>query len=245
MEKVKKIPLYLQLVKALETKIRETMSPNQKLQSERELIQAYDVSRMTVRLALQDLEKRGVIYKKQGKGTFVSEIVEPACDLSTAYSFTEQMKRIGKDPQTKILSFRKIQLDTYLAKDMGMEVGEEAWELERLRLADGLEMMLERSYLPYKEFSTLTKIMLEKKPLYDIFAEDFKQTIRVAEEEFYASVAMEMESDLLKIPLGSAVLHLQRKTYTDKNQLIEYTFSIARADQFRYRISHLRQGDKT
>ncbi|MGZ7278189.1 GntR family transcriptional regulator, partial [Streptococcus pyogenes] len=78
----------------LEEEIRESMLANDKLSSERELTQIYGVSRITVRLALQELENRGLVYKKHGKGTFVSEIGDSAVDLSTAYSFTEQMKKL-------------------------------------------------------------------------------------------------------------------------------------------------------
>ncbi|WP_258526890.1 GntR family transcriptional regulator, partial [Streptococcus suis] len=95
-------PLYLQLVDELEVAIRERMAPNDKLFSERELTQVYGVSRITVRLALQELEKRGLVYKKHGKGTYVSEISDTAVDLSQAYSFTEQMKKIGKVPSNVI-----------------------------------------------------------------------------------------------------------------------------------------------
>ncbi|WP_153057302.1 GntR family transcriptional regulator, partial [Streptococcus suis] len=101
-------PLYLQLVDELEVAIRERMAPNDKLFSERELTQVYGVSRITVRLALQELEKRGLVYKKHGKGTYVSEISDTAVDLSQAYSFTEQMKKIGKVPRTSILSFELV-----------------------------------------------------------------------------------------------------------------------------------------
>ncbi len=64
--------------------------------------------------------------------------------------------------------------------------------------------------------------------------------IRLAEEEFYASIALDNEAKILGIPSNSPVLHLVRKTYNDKNRIIEFTFSIARADQFRYKITHQR-----
>ncbi|HFH9838356.1 TPA: GntR family transcriptional regulator [Streptococcus suis] len=233
-------PLYLQLVDVLEVKIRETMAPNEKLLSERELTQVYGVSRITVRLTLQELEKRGLVYKKHGKGTYVSEIREPAVDLSAAYSFTEQMKRIGKIPKTSILLLRTIATNDYLSKNLQLQVGQEVVELERLRLADGVPMMLERTYIPANLVPGLTEERLNQKPLYEIFAEDYGQTIRLAEEEFYASLALDNEANLLGISPNGPVLHLLRKTYNDKNMLIEYTFSIARADQFRYKISHKR-----
>ncbi|NQG96912.1 GntR family transcriptional regulator [Streptococcus suis] len=233
-------PLYLQLVDVLELKIRETMKPNEKLFSERELTQVYGVSRITVRLALQELEKRGFVYKKHGKGTYVSEILEPAVDLSTAYSFTDQMRKMGKRPQTKILSFRTIEASDFLSVQLQVEIGSAIIELERLRLADGIAMMLERTYLPYHLFENLTVAALERMPLYELFSEEFGQTVRLAEEEFYASIALENEAKLLEIKNGSPVLHLIRKTFNNKNRMIEYTFSIARADLFRYKISHVR-----
>ena len=101
-------------------------------------------------------------------------------------------------------------------------------------------MMLERSYVPASIFQTLSIESLNKRPLYEVFAEDYAQIIRLAEEEFYASIAFDNEAKLLGISSNSPVLHLLRKTYNDKNRIIEYTFSIARADQFRYKISHTR-----
>ncbi|MCQ8261240.1 GntR family transcriptional regulator [Streptococcus suis] len=235
-------PLYLQLVDTLEIMIRDNMEPNEKLFSERELTQVYGVSRITVRLALQELEKRGLVYKKHGKGTYVSEISNSAVDLSQAYSFTEQMRRIGKIPSTKILSFSTILVTDFIAQQLQISLGNQVFELERLRLADGIPMMLERTYVPVEIFPQLSKERLEELPLYEIFFEDYGQQIRLAEEEFYASIALDNEANLLRIPNSSPVLHLIRKTYNDRNRLIEFTFSIARGDQFRYKVSH--QGPK-
>ncbi|HFU4460373.1 TPA: GntR family transcriptional regulator [Streptococcus suis] len=234
-------PLYLQLVDELEVAIRERMAPNDKLFSERELTQVYGVSRITVRLALQELEKRGLVYKKHGKGTYVSEISDTAVDLSQAYSFTEQMKKIGKCPRTAILSFGCAQATEYIAQHLQVNLGEKVFEIERLRLADEVPMMLERTYVPVALFPSLSASRMSELPLYELFLEDYDQNIRLAEEEFYASISLDNEAKILGIPSNSPVLHLVRKTYNDKNRLIEFTFSIARADQFRYKISHQKQ----
>lgn len=231
-------PLYMQIVDILELKIRESMSPNDKLLSERELSEHYGVSRITVRLALKELEIRGLIYKKQGKGTYVSGINEPATDLSATYSFTEEMRKQGREPKTTILSFEKLTVTPYLSNLLDVNKGTEIFELERLRLADDKPLMLERTFLPFQKFSTLSEGMLRQKPLYDIFSEDYHEMVRFAEEECYASIALDYEASLLEIKKGDPVLHVIRKTYNEKNVLIEYTFSIARADQFRYRITH-------
>ncbi|MGT2911609.1 GntR family transcriptional regulator [Streptococcus cameli] len=231
-------PLYLQLVDVLENKIRETMTANEKLASERELTQIYNVSRITVRLALKELESRGLLYKKHGKGTYVSEISDSMVDLSSMYSFTEQMKKMGKDPETKVLSFQTVEATEHIAKQMHLEQGELVFEIERLRMANHIPMMVERTYVPQSLFAELTAEMLQKRSLYDSFR-DLGQVVRQADEEFYASIALENEAQHLNIAIGNPVLHVVRKTYNTKNRVIEYTFSIARADQFRYHISHI------
>ncbi|MEN4334053.1 GntR family transcriptional regulator [Streptococcus pyogenes] len=203
----KEQPLYLQIVDDLEVKIKKSMTENDKLLSERELSDLYGVSRITIRLALKELELRDLIYKKQGKGTYVSGIKEPVTDLSSTYSFTEQMKKMGKMPKTEILSFEQYQVTPYLSGLLELDPDTEVFELERLRIADDMPLMFERSYIPAQPFQGL-------------------------------SIALDYEAGLLGIKKGDPVLHIIRKTYNDNNILIELTFSIARADQFRYRVQH-------
>ena len=149
--------LYYQLVEILKQRIENSMVAHDKLPSERELTSFYGVSRTTVRLALQELEKMGYIYRQHGKGTFVSELRTNATDLAGAYSFTEQMRAMGKHPETKILAFKKIEATKYLAGHMNVQLGEPLFQLDRLRLADDLPMMIEKSYLPVKLFMTLSR----------------------------------------------------------------------------------------
>ena len=92
-------------------------------------------------------------------------------------------------------------------------------------------------------FMHLTSEMIEEKPLYDIFHEDFHQVIRLADEEFFASIASAKDAALLKIHEGAPVLNLVRSTFNIENEVIEYTLSVARADQFRYKVRHLRNDE--
>ena len=79
-----------------------------------------------------------------------------------------------------------------------------------------------------KFFLSLTDQLLRSKPLYDLFSEDFKQTVRLADEELYASIASKEDAKLLMIPEGAPVLHLARQTYNMKNEIIEFTLSVWR-----------------
>ncbi|MHC5924184.1 UTRA domain-containing protein, partial [Streptococcus pyogenes] len=77
-------------------------------------------------------------------------------------------------------------------------------------------MMIERTYLPHDLFKELSQDMLNHRSLYELFQDYFSQTVRLADEEFYASIALDNEAKLLDIRSGDPVLHLLRKTYNTK-----------------------------
>lgn len=233
-------PLYYQLVDFLKNQIENKLVPHDKLPSEREIEKRFGVSRTTVRLALQELESDGYVYRRHGKGTFVSELSKQTADLAGVYSFTEQMKKLGRKSHTQILAFEQVEADKQIAEALQTSLGETVYKLKRLRLADDEPLMVETSYLPVKPFLSLTKEQLLQKPLYDVFSEDFEQKIRLADEEFYASIARKEDAEVLQIYSGAPVLHLSRLTYNMKNEVIEFTLSVARADQFHYKIRHIR-----
>lgn len=130
----------------------------------------------------------------------------------------------------------------YFATQLQVSIGEPIYKLKRLRLADGQPMMIERSYLPVKRFMNLTSEMIEQKPLYDIFHEDFHQVIRLADEEF-CQYCQCKRCGIAKNPRRCAGVELVRSTFNIENEVIEYTLSVARADQFRYKVRHLRNDE--
>lgn len=233
-------PLYDQLVDILTDKIEHEYRPGDLLPSERELSDRYGLSRTTVRLALQELERLGLVIRQHGRGTFVADRSAQTTNLSQAYSFSEQMRSMGREPSTTILEFSVIEADKNLAEHMGTRIGERLYKIKRLRSADDMPMMVERSYLPVRKFMTLKRPMLEKKALYDIVEQDFREKIGVAEEEFFASIARPADAHLLDISEGAPVLDLIRTTYNTSNEIVEYTLSVARADQFKYKVYHRR-----
>lgn len=233
-------PLYDQLVDILSEKIEHECSPGDLLPSERELSSRYGLSRTTVRLALQELEQLGLVVRKHGRGTFVTDRSVRSTNLSLQYSFTDQMNAMGRNPRTTILEFRELVADRNIAEHMGALVGDKVFKLKRLRIADDVPMMVERTYLPMRKFLTLKRPLLDSKPLYEIIEQDYHETIKVAEEEFFASIARPGDAHLLGIAEGAPVLDLVRTTYNVSNEIVEYTLSVARADQFKYKVFHHR-----
>lgn len=234
-------PLYDQLVDILTDKIEHEYRPGDLMPSERELSDRYGLSRTTVRLALQELERLGLVIRQHGRGTFVADRSAQTTNLSQAYSFSEQMRSMGRKPSTTILEFSVIEADKNLAEHMNTRLGERLYKIKRLRSADDMPMMVERSYLPVRKFMTLKRPMLEKKSLYDVVEQDFREKIGVAEEEFFASIARPADAHLLDIFEGAPVLDLIRTTYNTSNEIVEYTLSVARADKFKYKVYHRRR----
>lgn len=233
-------PLYDQLVDILTERIEQEMSAGDMLPSERELSERYGLSRTTVRLALQELQRLGLVVRKHGRGTFVSDRSARTTNLMHAYSFSEQMREMGREPLTTILEFSEVEADKHLSERMEVRLGERLFKLKRLRAADGMPMMVERTYLPMRKFLSLKQPLLAQSSLYDIIEKEYCEKISVAEEEFFASIARPADAYLLDISEGSPVLDLVRITYNVRNEIVEYTRSVARADQFKYKVSHCR-----
>lgn len=234
-DKESRIALYYQLMDIIIEKIETgELKENDQLPSERELCELYGISRATVRQAIEELEKEGYIYKHHGKGTFVSP-KKFKQDLLKFYSFTEEMKKLGKVPSSKVLDFKIEPCNEKVAEKMNIKAGEKVYKFTRLRLADGQPMILETSYIPFNRFPGIERSDLEKEALYDIFTKRFNATFTKAEESFQPVLTREHEAHLLQYFKGSPSMMIERKTY-EREQIIEYTVGIARGDRFNYRV---------
>ncbi len=230
-----RVPLYYQLMDIIIDEINSgKYKENDKLPSERELCEMYDISRATVRQTIQELEKDGYIYKQHGKGTFVSP-ERFKQDLLKFYSFTEEMKKLGKVPSSKVIDFEIVEIDENIAKEMEIREGEKVYKFTRLRLADGRPIMLETSYIPYKRFEGITRDDLEQEAMYDIFTKRYNAVFSKAEESFQPVSTREDEAELLENQPGSPSMMIERITY-EGEKIIEYTIGIARGDRFKYRV---------
>lgn len=233
--KNERIPLYYQLIDIIIEDIESgKFKENDKLPSERELCEKYNISRATVRKAIQQLEREEYVYKEHGKGTFVSpKIFEQK--LLKLYSFTEEMKKIGKIPSSKVIDFNIINCNKEIANKMNIEVGKKVYKITRLRLANEKPMMLEDNYLVYKRFPGIKLEDIENEAMYDIMTNKFNVSFTEGEEIFQPVATRKHEAKLLQVSEGFPSMMLKRKTYEGDN-IIEYTVGIARGDKFKYHV---------
>lgn len=214
------------------------LKENDRLPTEQELCNHYDISRATVRQALRELEKEEYIHKIQGKGTFVSSR-KIQQNLLKFYSFTEEMKKIGKRPSSQVIDFKVLKadkIDKKVLQILNMAHDLKVYEFIRLRLADNEPMMLESTYMPYDLFPEITEAKLEESPLYDILLYKYNVIFSKAEESFRSTLLSEKEAKRLDYTIGGPAILLERITYNEQGRIIEYTKSVARGDKFKYYV---------
>lgn len=234
-DKNNKMPLYGQLMNFLLSEIEcDKFKEHEKLPSERELCDKFSLSRDTVRQAIFQLEKMGYIYKKHGKGTFVaSKQLKP--DLYKFYDFTEEMKKLGKEAFSKVLSFEIIPADKYVANFLKIKENSNIHRITRLRLVDSVPLIFEKTYLPVEKFNCLHKDELSNSSLCNILKTRFSIKFSKGEEAFYPITPDEEIIKHLNLMKFQPVIKIERVTFEDENPVM-FTERIVRGDKFKYTI---------
>jgi len=227
------LPIYYQLKEALKQQIESgALKPHERVPSERELEEAYHISRMTARRALEELEAEGYIYRAQGKGSFVAE-PKIRQGLLWLTSFTEDMRERGMRAGARVLRAEVVS-DERVARKLGIDSGEEFVMLQRLRTADGEPMALETSYLRRRFCPGLEGHDFTDRSLYSTLQEEYGLRLGRAEQAVEAKVADGFEAELLGVKPGAPMLSMERITYLDDGQTpIEYVRSIYRGDRYK------------
>ena len=227
------VPLYKQLKDLILKEIEEgRLKPNQKIPTELELSERYQISRMTVRKSLAQLVDEGILAKKQGKGTFV-QAPKMTEDLSSPNSFTNLCKRNGKVPGGRTLKFILEEATDRDMKELKLEPGEQVIRVERLRLADNMPVMLENLYFPGHLKNILVE-NLDDTSLYQILHDKYGLVTGNSVMEFEISEANSYEAALMEIRAGSPLLLVREIVYDQYGQPLHRTKSLLRGDKFKY-----------
>lgn len=230
------LPKYQRLRRRLLTVVEE-LGPHGLLPTERELAERYDVSRATVRQALGALEKAGVVYRVQGAGTFVAPAtISKSLSLT---SFSEDMRARGLRPGSRVLVADEIAATEGVAEDLRLRSGDTVLRLMRVRLADDEPMCLETAYLPAARVPGLLQRDLSAS-LYESMNDYGIRPLR-AEQVVEAVIPGEEESALLGMTPASPALRVHRIAFDQREQPVERTISIYRADRYDIRFAIQRE----
>lgn len=225
------VPLYHQIREKIRDYISEKgLEPDTLLPSEAELMQLFGASRGTIRSALTDLEKEGVIYKSQGKGTYVSP-PRISHRFRTMISFTEEIKTKGREATSKVLEASQIGADEHIAAKMQILPGDPVYRITRIRYADGRPVGLNTSHINAKlcpgfldaaEFSTGS--------LYDYTFDLYGLRITKAERILESISASADLANTLEIAKNDPALKLTGIAYTESGDVLDYCIEFYRED---------------
>lgn len=238
-------PIYSQLEALMRDKIETgELAVGERAPSERELATRLDISRMTARAAISKLVSDGYLHAVPGKGTFVSD-PKLRQDLLELTSFTEDMRRRGLSPGARVLGVEvEARVPAKVGRTLRLSPDDQVVRVSRLRTADGRPMCVETSYLPRAMVPWLPEEDLGTGSLYRML-EDRGVWLAKAEEHLEATVVTEEEGALLTVPAGSPALLVERISYTDGDDPVEYVKSLYRGDRYKFSAMLFRKRAKT
>jgi GntR family transcriptional regulator len=227
-------PLYLQLKNALVADIDAGQyRPHERLMSERELGEKFKVSRMTVRQALTEMIREGILYTQVGKGTYVSE-AKIKQELQTLTGFTQDMAARGAVASGQVLEACLLPATLTLAAIFAIPMNTDLVLLSRLRLSDGMPLAIEEAHILHRVCPDILKYDFSKESLYNVLATHYNTILVRAEQTMEASLATPKEAELLQVTPSSPVLRIERLSYNDQNMLVEYVRSTYRGDRYKF-----------
>ena len=232
-------PKHVQLRDALAELAATELSPDAAIPSERDLMATYGLSRDTVRKAIDALVADGLLTRVHGRGTFVARPrLESRLHLA---SFSQDMRRRGLTPSTRLLAVELDQPPADVATALQLDGDAKAWQVDRVRLADGQPIALENGWYPQAALPELDKHDLGGS-LYELFGDVFGLTIDSAEQTLWGESADDVVAARLDAPLHTPLL-VFRRVASSAGRPIEYVVSRYRGDRYQIHMSLGRDSD--
>jgi GntR family transcriptional regulator len=228
------VPLYAQLESILAAEITAgRFPPGDQLPKEEELVKRYAVSRTTVRQAIQNLVRRGLIEIRRGKGTFVLQpkITQELTGLS---GFVEDMQSLGRQASARLLDKETVPASDSVARQLAVTAGTPVVRIQRVRLADNSPLSFDETYLPREIGERILENDLATEPIFSLLEQKYNTPLVEAEYRLEAVSADPTVARALGIVAGSPIFLIERTSYTTGRQPIDYEKLYYRGDQIRF-----------
>jgi GntR family transcriptional regulator len=228
-----RVPRYQQIADALRERIRrEHLPPGARLDTQRRLAQRFEVTLMTLRQALEVLEREQVIERRHGLGTFVAA---PSIDYDILQlrRFAGDLSAQGEHVTTRVLGARFVAADRTVAAALRLAPPARVLCLERLRLVGGRPMSLQRSLLPMPLGEDVARADLTVTPLHEILEFKLGITIERATESVSAVHLSRRVARALGCPPGVAAFESERVSYDTAGEPVVFDHVFIPGDRFR------------
>ncbi|HPF16558.1 MAG TPA: GntR family transcriptional regulator [Thermotogota bacterium] len=233
------VPLYYQLYKELKKKILNSeLKPGDGLSSEFEFCKQYKISRLTVRKALEELSREGLITRSRGRGTFVSQSKQEE-NLTQLQGFTDEVESQGQHTSSIVLENRLVEPPPEVVQCFAIADDTPVIFLKRLRLVDNSPMAIESAYFNTTLNPRLLKLIqmdMENNSVYHFFKHDLGIVLEYADEIIEVHKPVEGDREMLKIKSDDCAVLRRRYTYISENRCIEYVISLYRGDKYKFKV---------
>jgi GntR family transcriptional regulator len=226
-----KLPIHEQIRAYIYSKILSGDWPSgYQIPSERELSEQFQVSRVTVRQALINLASEGHVRRVQGLGTFVS-IPKIEMVQGELISITTLMQKQGRIPETILTKLHREPLNAVNAELLGYPIGEDMYIIQRIRRANGVNVVIENTMLPYRKLPDIDKYDLVASSVFSLMADVYNYGELMVYQTIEAGVANKEVADLLGIEEKSPIVSVNRVTRDMSNEVVEYAQDFYPADR--------------
>ena len=230
------LPLYHQVEGSIRQDIANRIYlPGQSIPTELELQKKFDVSRETVRKAVQNLVFAGLVEKRKGAGTFIThpKIVHR---VGHVYGSYEEIVARGMIPSTTFIEKKEIRPPEPIRQEMALEEGAAVIKVKRLRSINEEPVAILSSYLPKDLVPDLAQVEFRSNSLYKTLEEIYHLTLSEGDEIIEAGSIRGKDANWLQIRRGAPILVVRRLTYLDNSRVIEKLTALYRSDKFKYQV---------
>lgn len=227
-------PLYSRVETVLAGEIADrTLKIGDQLPTEDSLIERFEVSRITVRRAIQNLVNRGLVEIRRGKGTFVAapKITQELTELS---GFVEDMHALGRKPTARVVSKETVTATATVAEHLALTKGERVVRIRRVRLADGVPLSFDETYLPVELGKRIITNNLKVEPIFSLLERKYDVPLIEAEYKLEAVAADAEVAAALRVKPGSPIFRIERTSYSTGNRPVDYEKLYYRGDLIRF-----------
>ena len=224
-----RIPAYERIRDVLRREL-DGLPPRSRLPSETALAARFGVTRVTVRQALSGLALEGLVHREQGRGTFVREQPPARRSLSRLTSFSEDLGALGGEVGGRVLVSEERPAPPQIQAALKLTAQESAVHLLRVRYLRGLPVAIQEAWLPVRLFPDLAQQPLLNGSLYQTLERRYGIHLLRADEQISAVAATKEQAALLEISRRSPLLQLERKTFDERGNPIEYATSWTRPE---------------
>lgn len=226
------VPLYVQLKYKLLKKIETSYKPGDLLPPESKLIMLYKVSRITVRKAMDELEREGIIIKKQGKGTYVKE-KKISYDANSIGSFTQRFREQNHSLKTITLEYEIIDTNHYVKDLLKCDT---LLCIKRFRVLDDAPFAIMLNYMNYEKVPNLQKKFKEQS-LYSFLKKEYGIEFYGVVETIESRGATKQEAKQLDIKENFPLFSLHRLSSDKNGKLVEYSDIVIKSDMYKHKIT--------